>query len=475
LTPLWTSDEVAAALSPLSMPAVAFEATGVAFDSRAVASGDLFFALRGETADGHAFVADALRRGAAAAVVSRDLPGASGHLVRVPDSMKALVDLGRAGRRRSQARIASVTGSVGKTSTKDALREMLARQAPTSASTASFNNHVGVPISLARLAHEAHFGVFEIGMNHPGEIEPLARQVEAHVGIVTNVEPAHIGHMGSEDAIADEKACLFAGMRSGAVAVLNRDNRHYARLADRARGFGIERIVGFGRSDRAEARLVGCSLHDSGSEVAVSLHGRRLEYRLGAAGEHWVLNSLAALAAVEALGADVVKAAAALAEVRALPGRGARRRLNFGGGMLELLDESYNANPASVKAMLAVLARTKPAPGGRRLLAMGDMRELGEGADAYHAGLADAVAASGVAQVFLCGPHMKVLWQSLSAVQKASHRPDSASLAGEVAAALRAGDVIAVKGSLGSKMKIVVDAIIAASGGEAEAGRSAGA
>jgi UDP-N-acetylmuramoyl-tripeptide--D-alanyl-D-alanine ligase len=462
---LWTSAEVERALSPVAM-SVPFEASGVTFDSRAVAAGDIFFALPGETTDGHAFVADALARGAAAAVVSRDVPGASGNLIRVPDTMKALVALGHAGRERSPARIASVTGSVGKTSTKDALRAMLSAQARTEASAASFNNHVGVPISLARLPADARYGVFEIGMNHPGEIEPLARQVAAHVGVITNVEPAHIGHMGSEEAIADEKACLFAGMRAGAVAVLNRDNRHYERLAGHARRFGVSRIVGFGKSAAAEARLLACRLQDSGSDVEALIHGRRIEYRLGAAGEHWVLNSIAALAVVEALGADLAKAAATLGEVKPSPGRGARRRLRFGSGSVELLDESYNANPASVRAMLAVLARTEPAPGGRRLLAMGDMRELGEYADDLHAGLADAVAASGAAQVFLCGPHMQALWRRLAVAQKGVHRPDSAALAGEVAAALKAGDVIAIKGSLGSKMKNVVDAVLAASGGE---------
>jgi UDP-N-acetylmuramoyl-tripeptide--D-alanyl-D-alanine ligase len=464
---LWTSDEVARALAPATISAP-FEANGVTFDSRAVAKGDLFLALSGETTDGHAFVGEALKRGAAAAVVSRDVEAMGGTLIRVPDTMKALVSLGRAGRRRSKARIASVTGSVGKTSTKDALRAMLAAQAPTSASAASFNNHVGVPISLARLPREARYGVFEIGMNHPGEIEPLARQVEAHVGVITNVGPVHIGHMGSEEAIADEKGALFAGMAEGAVAVLNRDSPHYDRLVGHARRFGVSRIVGFGRSEAAEARLLSCSLQDSGSDVVALIDGRRIEYRLGAAGEHWVLNSIAALAVVEALGANVVEAAATLKGIAASPGRGARRMLKFGAGTVELLDESYNANPVSMRAMLALLARTEPARGGRRLLAMGDMRELGEGADAYHAGLADAVAASGAAQVFLCGPHMQALWRLLSPAQRGVHRPDSAALAGEVAAALRAGDVIAVKGSLGSKMKSVVDAIVAASG---EAGR----
>ncbi|SEO82053.1 UDP-N-acetylmuramoyl-tripeptide--D-alanyl-D-alanine ligase [Rhodospirillales bacterium URHD0017] len=464
MSALWTSDEVARALG--AVITAPFEANGVTFDSRAVGKGDLFFALKGETTDGHAFVAEAMKRGAAAAVVSRDVENAGGTLIRVPDTMKALEGLGRAGRRRGKARIASVTGSVGKTSTKDALRALLSAQAPTSASAASFNNHVGVPISLARLPREARYGVFEIGMNHPGEIEPLARQVEAHVGVVTNVGPAHIGFMGSEEAIADEKACLFAGMAQGAVAVLNRDGKHYERLAGHARRFGVSRIVGFGRGETAEARLVSCSLQDSGSDVVALIHGRRIEYRLGAAGEHWVLNSIAALAVAEALGADVEQAAASLAGVSASPGRGARRFLKFGTGTVELLDESYNANPMSVRAMLAILARTEPAKGGRRLLALGDMRELGEGADAFHAGLADAVVASGAAQVFLCGPHMEALWRKLEPAQRGVHRPDSMALAGEVAAALRAGDVIAVKGSLGSRMKHVVDAILAASGGE---------
>jgi UDP-N-acetylmuramoyl-tripeptide--D-alanyl-D-alanine ligase len=462
---LWTSGEVAQALG--AVIAAPFEANGVTFDSRAVGKGDLFFALKGETTDGHGFVAEAMKRGAAAAVVSRDVENAGGTLIRVPDTLKALEGLGRAARRRSKARIASVTGSVGKTSTKDALRAMLSAQAPTSASAASFNNHVGVPISLARLPREARYGVFEIGMNHPGEIEPLARQVKAHVGVVTNVGPAHIGFMGSEEAIADEKACLFAGMAQGAVAVLNRDGKHYERLAGHARHFGVSRIVGFGRGETADARLVSCSLQDSGSDVVALIHGRRIEYRLGAAGEHWVLNSIAALAVAEALGADVEQAAASFAGITASPGRGARRFLKFGTGTVELLDESYNGNPMSVRAMLAILARTEPAKGGRRLLALGDMRELGEGADAYHAGLADAVSASGATQVFLCGPHMEALWRKLEPAQRGVHRPDSMALAGEVAAALRAGDVIAVKGSLGSKMKIVVDAILAASGGEA--------
>ncbi|MBV8188519.1 MAG: UDP-N-acetylmuramoyl-tripeptide--D-alanyl-D-alanine ligase [Alphaproteobacteria bacterium] len=467
MSALWKSAEVASALCHAAISAP-FEANGVTFDSRAVGKGDLFFALAGESTDGHRFVPDAFARGAAAAVVSQNVEAAGGPLVRVPDTMMALVQLGRAGRRRSRARIASVSGSVGKTSTKDALRAMLAAQAPTSASAASFNNHVGVPISLARLPRDARYGVFEIGMNHAGEIEPLARQVEAHVGVITTVGPVHIGYMGSEEAIADEKACLFAGMAPDPVAVLNRDSRHYERMAGRARRFGVSHMIGFGRSEHADARLVSCSLQDSGSDVVALIHGRRIEYRLGAAGEHWVLNSLAALAVIEALGADVDRAAAILGDVGASPGRGARRRLKFGNGTIELLDESYNANPVSMRAMLAVLARTQPLGNGRRVLVMGDMRELGNDADRYHAELADAVAGSGAAQVFLCGPHMGALFRALPSSSPVLHRPDSAGISGDVAAALRPGDVVAVKGSLASKMKVVVDAIVAASGGEAE-------
>ncbi|MFO1081189.1 MAG: UDP-N-acetylmuramoyl-tripeptide--D-alanyl-D-alanine ligase [Reyranellaceae bacterium] len=467
MSALWTSAEVAGAMTAAAITAP-FTANGATFDSRAVAPGDLFFALSGETTDGHGYVAEALRRGAAAAVVSRDVPGVAGPLVRVPDTMTALVELGRAARRRSPARIASITGSVGKTSTKDALRAMLAAQAETSASAASYNNHVGVPISLARLPREARYGVFEIGMNHPGEIEPLARQVEAHVGVITNVGPVHIGHMGSEEAIADEKACLFDGMAGDAVAVLNRDSRHYERLLGHARRRGVARVASFGRHAAADARLIDCALRDDGSDVVASIHGRRLEYRLGAAGEHWVINTVAALAVVEALGADVGRAAATLATVGASPGRGARRRLTLSGGTVELIDESYNANPVSVRAMLAVLARTRPQAGARRLLVLGDMRELGEAADALHAGLADAVAASGAALVFLCGPHMRALDAALPASQARLHRPDSAAIAGEVAAALRPGDVVAVKGSLGTRMKVVVDAILAACGDQRE-------
>jgi UDP-N-acetylmuramoyl-tripeptide--D-alanyl-D-alanine ligase len=279
---LWSAHEVSEVLEPAVQVSAPFDASGVTFDSRAVAKGDLFFALKGETSDGHRFVADAFARGAAAAVVSQAVEGPHGPLVRVADTMRALVTLGQAGRRRSTARVASVTGSVGKTSTKDALRAMLSAQAPTEASAASYNNHVGVPISLARLPREARYGVFEIGMNHPGEIEPLARQVAAHVGVITNVGTAHIGHMGSEEAIADEKSCLFAGMRTGAVRRAQSRQPALRAMADGARRFGVTRIVGFGKSEQAQARLLACSLHDQGSDVTASLHGRRMDYRLGA-------------------------------------------------------------------------------------------------------------------------------------------------------------------------------------------------
>lgn len=459
--PLWTTADAQAATGGVAL-GPAWLASGIAIDTRMLERGDLFVALRGER-DGHAFVSAAFERGAAAALIddpNLTVETAGGPLLRVDDSLAGLAAMGVVARARSSAKAVAITGSVGKTSTKDALRHVLSRQGSTHAAAASFNNHIGVPVTLARLPVDARFGVFEVGTNHPGEIEPLARMVRADVAVITTVQPVHIEHFGSIDAIVREKAQIFAGATGGA-AVLERDSPHFAALADFARGHGIKRIISFGEDIAADVRLVGCGTDANGSDVAALVLGRELRYRVGAPGLHWARNSLAVLAAVEALGADVEAAAAALASVSPPTGRGARRRVALGGGDIELIDESYNASPVAMRAMLATLAMTQPPAGGRRVLVLGDMLELGTEAEALHVGLAPDIEAAGVSQVFTCGPQMEKLRAALPASLRAVHATDSARLAQRVVEGLRAGDVVAVKGSLGSKMKVVVDAILA--------------
>lgn len=459
--PLWTTDTAQAATGGAAL-GPRWNATGIAIDTRMLERGDLFVALRAER-DGHAFVTTAFERGASAALIDDPkltVEAAGGPLLRVDDVLKGLAAMGVVARARSSAKAVAITGSVGKTSTKDAMRHVLSRQGATHAASASFNNHIGVPVTLARLPVDARYGVFEVGTNHPGEIEPLARMVRADVAIITTVQPVHIEHFHTIDAIVREKGQIFAGAKGG-TAVLERDSPHFAALVDIARGHGIARIISFGTDDAADVRLVSCGTDANGSDVAALVLGRELRYRVGAPGLHWARNSLAVLAAVEALGADVEAAAAALSGVSPPSGRGARRRLAMRGGEIELIDESYNASPIAVRAMLSTLTMIQPPSGGRRVLVLGDMRELGADADALHVGLAPDIEAAGVSAVFTCGPHMEKLRAALPASLRAAHAVDSARLAQRVIEGLRPSDVVAVKGSLGSKMKVVVDAILA--------------
>ncbi len=456
--PLWTADEVARATGGRTTR-LDWTAGGVSIDSRSLAAGDLFVALQGPSFDGHAFVADALAKGAAAALVHRvpdDMP-ASAPLIVVDDTLAALARLGRAGRDRTRATVVAVTGSVGKTGTKELLRLALEAQGPTVASAASLNNHWGLPLSLARVPQDVDWVVQEVGMNHAGEIALLAPMARPDVGVITTVEPVHIEFFPSVEAIADAKAELFLGMTADGAAVLNRDNPHFERLAGHARARGIRRIVDFGTSDGVYAHLDDARMGETGSTVRATVGGRKLAYSLGAPGRHWVLNSLAALAAVDALGADVAAAAAALAAISAPAGRGARREVALPtGGAFTLLDESYNANPASMRAAFTVLAGTRPGPGGRRIAVLGDMRELGEFGPRLHAALADPLLAAEVDIVFCCGPLMAHLHASLPALLRGAHVATSDELAPIVADAVRAGDVVTVKGSLGTRMAPIV-------------------
>jgi len=458
---LWTAQEAAAATGGRLNGNPDWRATGASIDSRSLQKGDLFIALHGAN-DGHDYVEGALDKGAAAAMVDRVPPrvGADRPLLGVDDTQKALEALGKAGRARSAARFVAVTGSVGKTSTKEGLRHVLSAQAPTSASVASYNNHLGVPLTLARVPRSARYAVIEIGMNHPGEIEPLSRQAQPHVCIITTIGAVHLENFGSVDEIAREKAAIMAGMKGG-TAVFNRDNGYFPRLVELAGEYGVRDIVGFGRHPEAQMRLIEAQSGSDGSDVRARYKGGDLVYRVGAAGEHWVINSLAVLAATDALGADVEQAAQALATVAAVAGRGQQHKIALAGGALHLIDESYNASPLSMRAAFSVLAAIAPGQGGRRIAILGDMRELGPDAPALHAGLAAPLQQAGIDLVLSCGPLMENLHKVLPAHLRGAHEESSDRLVPHLAAILRPGDVVSVKGSLGSKMKPIVEAILA--------------
>jgi UDP-N-acetylmuramoyl-tripeptide--D-alanyl-D-alanine ligase len=457
--PLWTSAEAAAATGGRSTRD--WTASGVSIDSRTGNEGDLFVALKGPNFDGHDFVASALAR-AAAAMVSR-VPGGveeDAPLLIVDDTLDGLAALGAAARARTRARVAAVTGSVGKTGTKEALKLALSAQGATTASAASLNNRWGVPLSLARMPADTRFGVFEVGMNHAGEITPLSRLIRPDVAVITTVAPAHTEFFPSLAAVADAKAEIFLGMNGG-TAVLNRDNPFFDRLTTAARAARVTEIIGFGADRRADARLIGTRPGPEGSDISADICGIRVDYRIGIAGRHHVINSLAVLAAARALGADVRRAAAALAGLTAMAGRGRRHRIAMPGGAVTVIDESYNANPASMRAALETLAAITPGRGGRRIAVIGEMRELGKGSAEAHAALGAILRSSGIDLVFTAGAALAPMFATLPEAMRGAHADDSATLAPLVAGTARVGDVITVKGSLASRMKSVVDALLA--------------
>ena len=465
---LWT--EAAAAAATGGKSTGAWQASGISIDTRTLAPGDLFVALAGPRVDGHDYVRDAFARGASAAMVHRRPPGSDNEppLLLVRDTMAALDGLGIAARQRGDAQILAVTGSVGKTGTKEALRLALGRLGPTHASAGSLNNQWGVPLSLARMPAETRYGVFELGMNHADEIAALSRLARPHIALITTVEPAHLGFFPSVAAIADAKAEIFLGMDPQGIAILNRDNEWFDRLAAAARAAGLSRIDGFGAHPDAAIRLVACDLGPDASRVTASVHGETIEYRLAIPGRHWVINSLGVLGAVHAAGGDVAQAALAFATMAPLAGRGRRHPIAAASGEAVLIDESYNASPASMRAAIAVLAAAKPGPGGRRIAILGEMRELGDGAAALHAALAAPLIEAGIELVLTVGDAMSALDDSLPAAMRGGHEAAAPAMAERAASLLRAGDVMMVKGSHGVGLERVVARLVAVPGGTGE-------
>jgi len=438
--------------------------TGFAIDSRALEPGEGFIAIRGPNRDGHDFVQSALEAGAGCAVVEEafQLDTSSdneGRLVRVHDTFEALNNLGREARDRiDHAVVIGVTGSVGKTGTKEALRVALGPSGSVHASAKSFNNHWGVPLTLANMPRDIDYGVFEMGMNHAGEISALTRLVRPHIAIITTVAPVHLGFFSSVDEIADAKAEIFEGLEPGGAAILNRDNPYFERLAAAASGEGAE-IVSFGEDERAKVRLLSCDLSPDGSTVTSDILGETITYRVGAPGRHVVQNTLAVLAAVKVAGADLSAAAEALGAIHAPEGRGERFVIETERGPVCIVDESYNANPASMRAALATLGLTPRSAYKRRIAVLGDMLELGSDSTKLHRELAEAVDAAGIDVVFASGADMASLFEALPEKRRGAYAKTSDELASALLSSVQPGDIVMVKGSLGSRMALLVEGL----------------
>jgi UDP-N-acetylmuramoyl-tripeptide--D-alanyl-D-alanine ligase len=461
--PLWTVEAMAKAMSAELQGALPAGITGLSIDTRTVQAGEAFFAIKGDARDGHEFVDAALKAGAGLAVVATDKRGSfakDAPLLVVPDVLEGLIALARAARARSKAKFVGVTGSVGKTGTKEALRIALSSEGETHASAASYNNHWGVPLSLARCPESAKYAVLEMGMNHAGEIAPLTKLVRPHVAIVTTVEPVHLEFFPSVEAIADAKAEIFQGVAPGGAAVINRDNPHFARLQSAAKNTSVAHIVSFGEHAEADARLIKFALQADSSTVQARILGHDVTYKLGAPGRHVVQNSLAVLAATTLAGADLAIAALALGKLAPPTGRGARQTLDVPGGEALLIDESYNANPASMRAAIALLAQAPIGARGRRIAVLGEMLELGPRGGELHSGLVKPIEENDVDLVFCAGPLYQGLWEALPSGRKGGYSESAAALESQVLSAIRAGDAVMIKGSLGSKMGPIVKALI---------------
>ncbi len=461
---LWTSDELVAAMGGRPFGTLPAGISGISIDSRTLQPGDAFFAIKGETMDGHDFATAAIKAGAAVLVVSQGKLPALGRLsapmIVVPDVLAALEKAGIAARKRTRAKIVAVTGSVGKTTTKEALRHALASVGKVHASDKSFNNHWGVPLTLARMPADCDYGVFEVGMNHPGEIRPLAKMVRPHVAIVTLIAPAHLGFFNSLDEIARAKAEIFEGLERDGYALLNRDDGRWKLLERLAREALVENIVGFGENPRAVVRLVNCELGADHSAITVKVGGDEFDVRVGAPGRHMVQNALAVLGTARLVGADMDKVVAALADLVPESGRGRRHRLDTESGSFTLIDESYNANPASMKAAIQLLESTPVAADGRRIAVLGDMLELGSHSAKLHAGLAQLITETNTDIVLMAGPQMKNLADTLPGDIRKEYRQTADDLKPILLDAVRPGDVVMVKSSKGIGFSKLVEALL---------------
>jgi UDP-N-acetylmuramoyl-tripeptide--D-alanyl-D-alanine ligase len=460
---LWTGEALIEATGGRPLGDVPQAIGGISIDTRTLKPGDAFFAIKGESLDGHDFASAATAAGAGVIVVAEGKLPALGRLgvpkIVVPDVLKALETTGLAARARSRAKIIAVTGSAGKTSTKEALLLALSAIGKVHASDKSFNNHWGVPLTLSRLPADADFAIFEIGMNHSGEIRPLVKMVRPHVAVITLIAAAHLGHFANLDEIATAKAEIFEGIEKGGAALLNRDDARCKLLTKLARAAGVEDVLTFGEHERSDIKLIKYVGDADGSSIVVKVDGRNVEARIGAPGRHVVQNALAVLGAAKLVGADIEKAATALSALVPEAGRGRRHQLVVPGGTISLIDESYNANPASMKAALELLEAQPPHGSGRRVAVLGDMLELGPHAVSLHAGLAKFINGKHIDLVLLAGPEMKALAEKLADGPQVEYRADVEALKPVLMESLRAGDAVMIKSSKGVGFSKLVDAL----------------
>ncbi len=461
---LWTSATMVEAMDGRPLGTLPEGVRGISIDTRTLAPGDAFFAIKGEHSDGHDHATAAMAAGAGLLVVAEKKLPALGRLqvpmIVVDDVLHGLEQLGVAARQRTRAQIVAVTGSAGKTTTKEMLRSALAPSGNVHASVRSFNNHWGVPLTLARMPEDADFGIFEIGMNHAGEIRDLVKFVRPHIAIITLIAAAHLGYFKNIKEIADAKSEIFEGIVPGGYAVLNRDDALYAHMNRKAHAAGIDHVLGFGEHAKSSFKLSECVLHGGRSMFMAKIDGQDVAVKLGVPGRHMVQNCLAVLGAVHLAGGDLAKAALALANFSTAKGRGDVHKLKFGRGSITLVDESYNANPASMEAAIKVLAATPVAKRGRRIAVLGDMLELGDHSQELHAQMADILTGNSINMAFLAGPEMKALADAAGGEMPIQYRSTVDELLPVLMNAVRGGDALMVKSSNGSGFSKIVDAFV---------------
>lgn len=465
MTLLWTTKDMVEAMHGRPVGHLPEGITGISIDSRSIAPGEAFFAIKGDRVDGHAYASIAMANGAALLVVAEAKLAGLGRLtvpmIVVDDVLAALARLGMAARDRIPGKVIAVTGSVGKTTTKEMLRHVLSPSGKVHASVASFNNHWGVPLTLARMPADTEFGIFEIGMNHFNEIRPLVKMVRPDVGIITNIGAAHLGNFSSLADIATAKSEIFEGIVPGGAAMINRDSAYFDQMERAATAAGVQRIYSFGANARADFKLAEFDGTASGSTLWVEMQGQIHEVSVGAPGRHIAENAVAALGIAALTGADVERAMDALATLQPEKGRGQQHRLRLPeGGTVTLIDESYNANPSSMKAAIALLGGSEPTGDGRRIAVLGDMLEMGEFSAALHAELAEPLHEAGIRTVWLAGPEMAALQEALTPPVEVEYRPKVDDLTPFVLTSLRPGDVVMVKSSKGTGCGRIVDALI---------------